>query len=310
MPTPTDDSTFLDRATARRRGIPLEVLLGHQYTKLFFDCYVRSTVTITPALLVRAAMYCWPNALGASHHSAAQLWGGVVPRSSDVHLAVESGCRTKRKGIKTHRHSERPTMGRQSGIPLTSPAQTFVDLAGGLDLVDLVILGDSLIKKNRVTIEELRRSVAVAGGRGHNTARRASTLVRAAVDSPNETRLRLLIVLAGLPEPTVNVTLRDLDGEIRRRLDLAYEKWKVAIEFDGRQHIEREPQWERDLLRREELEAQGWRFVVITATDIYTKPEQALARVAAAMRIQGMVVPRMHERWRNYFAPGSSSRAA
>ncbi len=216
----------------------------------------------------------------------------------------------KRMGIKTHRHAECPVMSRHAGIALTSPTQTFLDLAGGLDLVDVVILGDSLVKKSRVTIEELQRSAAVARGRGHLKASRASKLVRAAVDSPNETRLRLLMVLAGLPEPLVNVTIRDSDGEIMRRLDLGYEVPKLAVEYDGRHHIEREPQWERDLRRREELEAQGWRFVVITSTDIYLKPEQTLARITAAMNLQGMVIPRLHERWRNYFAAGPASCVA
>lgn len=298
------ETTFLNRDSARRRGIDLEDLLGPGHTKLFFDCYVPSTVRITPALLVRAAMFCWPSALGASHHSAAQLWGGVVPATSDVHLAVEATCRTKRNGIKTHRFAEQPVMATLAGVPLTSPIQTFLDLAAWLDLVDLVILGDSLLRNERFTVDQLRRAVSSMHGRGNRIAQRAAQLVRPAVDSPNETRLRLLLVLAGLPEPRVNLPVRDANGEVRRRLDLTYEKAKLAIEYDGRHHIDRMPQWQNDLLRREELEAQGWRFVVITASDIYSHPEQALARVAAAMGLQGMKVPRIHERWRRYFGSG------
>ena len=45
-------------------------------------------------------------------------------------------------------------------------------------------------------------------GRGCRLARRAASLAREGVDSPQETRLRLLLVLAGLPEPRVNVIIR------------------------------------------------------------------------------------------------------
>ena len=88
-------------------------------------------------------------------------------------------------------------------------------------------------------------------------ARRAASYVRARVDSPMETRLRLLLVLAGLPEPEVNRELRDELG-IVMRLDLCYPAIKVAIEYDVRQHLTSASQWERDVERRNDLVAQGW----------------------------------------------------
>jgi hypothetical protein len=68
--------------------------------------------------------------------------------------------------------------------------------------------------------------------------RRSASLARKGVDSPQETRLRLLLVLAGLPEPRVNLLLRGRDGSWRRRYDLAYELLRLIIEYDGRQHAE------------------------------------------------------------------------
>jgi hypothetical protein len=68
-------------------------------------------------------------------------------------------------------------------------------------------------------------------------AERAAGLVRAGVDSPPESRLRMLILLAGLPEPSVNYIIRDQDtGEWLRRFELAYEELRIAIEYEGRQH--------------------------------------------------------------------------
>jgi hypothetical protein len=57
---------------------------------------------------------------------------------------------------------------------------------------------------------------------GARLARRVAGLVRKGVDSAMETRLRLLIVLAGLPEPEVNVIVRDENGDWELRFDLCY----------------------------------------------------------------------------------------
>ncbi len=54
------------------------------------------------------------------------------------------------------------------------------------------------------------------------------------VDSPMVTRLRMLIVLAGLPEPKVNLVIRDEYGHPVRRYDLGYEKSRTLVEYDAR----------------------------------------------------------------------------
>ena len=80
-----------------------------------------------------------------------------------------------------------------------------------------------------------------------------------------ETRLRMVIVLAGLPEPKVNHVLPDLAGEWLARLDLSYPAYRLIIEYDGRQHAEDSRQWHRDLERREQLETLGWQLVIVTS---------------------------------------------
>lgn len=121
-----------------------------------------------------------------------------------------------------------------------------------------------------------------------------------------ETRSRLLVVLAGLPEPEVNVCLHDDAGEVRRRLDLAYRRYRLAIEYDGRQHAESQRQWESDVARREELDSEDWRIITLLAKDIYKQPAATLERVVRAMRKVGMAVPRPADEWRRHF-PGHTT---
>lgn len=89
-----------------------------------------------------------------------------------------------------------------------------------------------------------------------------------------ETRLRLLIVLAGLPEPTVNLIFRRQDGDWKIRLDLRYPDHKSAVEYDGRHHGEDIDQWHRDLGRREYLEQRGGRLIVVTSPNSTGHPKR------------------------------------
>jgi hypothetical protein len=134
-------------------------------------------------------------------------------------------------------------------------------------------------------------------------ARRAAALVRAGVDSPMETRLRLLIVLAGLPEPEVDHRVHADDGTLLRRYDLSYLPHRLIIEYDGRQHADSEEQWLTDLWRDEALDDERIRRLVIVAQDIYSTPANTLARITRAMRSTGMPVPRLGDEWRRHF-PG------
>jgi len=119
-------------------------------------------------------------------------------------------------------------------------------------------------------------------GRGGKLARRAARYVREGVDSAMETRLRLLLVLAGLPVPEVNVILRHPDGSWWMRFDLCYPSLKLIIEYDGRHHAEDSEQWLHDLKRREALDRMGWRVIVVTMHDYYDAPEEVLHRVRDA----------------------------
>jgi hypothetical protein len=117
-----------------------------------------------------------------------------------------------------------------------------------------------------------------------------------------ESRLRMLIVLAGLPEPEVNHIVRDSDGTWLRRYDLWYADARVVVEYDGRQHAEDTDQWASDLERREEIDDQGIRILVVTAAGIYREPLRTLQRVRRQLLRRGYVaVPPITSDWEPYF---------
>lgn len=295
------------RAEARACGLPRSRLLSREFLKVCYDQYVVATVPITTRVKAQAALNISPAGSFASHHTAAELWGAVVPDTAETHVSLPSAeGRCVRRGVRSHVAWPGARATHLRGVRLSEPEQSFLELAAvGVDLVDLVVAGDSLVKAKRTTPEALIAAAHAWTGRGCRRARRAAGLVRSNVDSPMESRLRMLLVLAGLPEPEVNLIMRGPDGAWQRRFDMYYKKWRVLVEFDGRQHAEDSEQWTSDIYRREELDRRGDRLVVITKEGIYEEPLRTLERVRAALVDRGVAgLPRRFKpEWQRYF-PG------
>jgi hypothetical protein len=117
-----------------------------------------------------------------------------------------------------------------------------------------------------------------------------------------ETRLRMLLVLAGLPEPVVNVVLVHEDGSWRRRFDLCYLRIKLVVEYNGRHH-RREPQLSKDRVRSDELEPEGYEILAFEAEDIFATPEATLEKVRRHLILRGWGPVRpINDKWRRDFA--------
>lgn len=173
------------------------------------------------------------------------------------------------------------------GIGVSAPEQLFVELATQLHLVDLVVAGDHLVAHHEgITPQVLADFAADATMPGARAAAAAATYVRAKVRSPMESRVRMLLVLAGLPEPGINVLVgTGEDGLLRREHDLVYTRSKTIVEYDGEQHATE--QWERDLERREEADDDGWRMLTVVSKGIYRRPDLTLEKVHRVLRERG-----------------------
>jgi hypothetical protein len=293
------------RAEARAAGITADMLLTKRYQKLFWDSWVLRDIQVTPLLRASAVLNLVPAGSHISHHTAAELWGATVPADGHTHVWLPSATgRQIRAGVRSHYGNAPVQTTLRKGLPISTPEQTFLDLAAaGLSLVDLVVAADGMIRAGHTKPERLLAAAEQWHGRGCRRARRAAGLAREGVDSPTETKLRLLIVLAGLPEPGVNLILRGRDGSWRRRYDLAYEHWRLIIEYDGRQHADDTEQWLGDIYRREELDQLRWRLIVVTAEGIYDDPLRTLERVRDALIERGATPIRrtFKAEWRVHF---------
>jgi hypothetical protein len=110
-----------------------------------------------------------------------------------------------------------------------------------------------------------------------------------------ETRLRMLLVLAGLPEPVVNHTIRDRQGRVLMRFDLSYPDLLIVIEYVGRQHRADLDQWDRDEERKDWFDDSGWRHVPVFP--LHRRPDTTVERVVRALASRG-VRARTTDDWR------------
>jgi hypothetical protein len=269
-------------ADAQTLGISRGVLRGAQYRRVLGSVYIDGKIAVTPRLQAEAALLLTPDAV-VSHQTALSLWTANDRAGDVVHVTVQRDPRLtlpRVSGLRVHevQHLDRAL---RDGLPLTPPERTYLDLAPYCDLAKLVSAGDSLVRRTDIEPLQLIEAMAAAiGVRGVRLAREAAALVRAGVDSPMESLLRMILVSGGLPEPEIGYVISDAAGGWLAEPDLTYPEVRLAIEYDGRHHIVDARQWRQDIRRRENLEREGWLVRVVTAYDLLNIPRTVVARIS------------------------------
>ncbi|MGB4135176.1 MAG: hypothetical protein WA971_01345 [Microbacterium sp.] len=225
-----------------------------------------------------------------SHSTGLALTGVPLPftRASAhrVHLSSRRPAgQPRRSGTIGHRLQERePARWKAKGLPIEHPARMWRQAAAEWRLDDLIIAADHLILPRRrlLTAADLRREVEEAGEAAGRLLSRALAEARTGAESPEETRLRLLLVRSGLPEPEVNLDVFD-GGSFVGRLDLAFPRYRVGVEYDGRVHAENDRQFARDADRWDAIRAAGWQHVRILSHHLRPNPQVALDKTTRAL---------------------------
>lgn len=158
------------------------------------------------------------------------------------------------------------------GLLLSSPAELLLELATTLEHDEVVIAIDHVLGPNSAfgptTRETVRRALEPYRRRpGYRRVLRAFADARGGVESPGETRTRLLVTRAGFPEPIPNLRVPDPHSGITRRIDNAYASLLIGLEYDGDIHRSRGA-WREEHARRDSLESAGWTLRRLTAADV------------------------------------------
>ncbi|TDD63770.1 DUF559 domain-containing protein [Jiangella aurantiaca] len=287
VPEPFSSRPFRVR-DATSAGVPVDVLDGPRFRRPFQGVRIPSSVPDSLVTTCQAARLVLPREVAFSHETAVLLCELPVPAfDGDVDVIVPPGAVVPRlAGTDGHVGLDPATVIEFHGLPVVRPERTFVHLAATWRLDDLVVLGDAMLRR-WTTPDRLHDEVAaLTRRRGIVRAREALRLIRPEVDSPMETRLRLLIVDAGLPCPEVGVNVVDETGAWLARPDLSYPHLKIAIEYDGDHHRTDQRQWRRDRYRDEQLRDAGWIVIPLTADDVLRHPRRTIDRIRRYVQLR------------------------
>lgn len=186
------------------------------------------------------------------------------------------------RGITTRRDTLLPGETVDIGeMMLTSAARTAFGIGRRSPVNRGVAHLDALLRATGCTVAD----VADPAGRhrGVRGLRRLETtlpLVDPGSQSPKETSLRLFIVRDGLPKPTTQIPVLAEDGTPLAYLDMGWEEWMVAVEYDGDQHRTDRRQYVKDIRRLEMLAELGWIVIRVVAED---GPAEIRRRIRAAL---------------------------
>lgn len=261
-------------------------LRGPRFVRLFPDVYA-PTGDGPPhlALRSRAAAILVEGRGVLSGYSAAELLGAsCAPFDAPAEVTLLHGRQRDLPGLLVHRDAVAPgELAQIGGIRVTRPTRTAWDLARRLDGVEGVVAVDRLANRHRFS-PDLLLNYAVHYPRARGNRRIADALARAArySGSPMESRLRLLLVDAGLPRPQVQWVVQDPVARTAVWLDLAYPDAMIGIEYEGEEHTTREGVL-RDAGRYTRLVDRGWRIYRYTKYEIRGEPQRIVDQIGRGL---------------------------
>jgi very-short-patch-repair endonuclease len=254
---------------AQRAGLRRWHLEGAAWRRVGPKTYVAANLEDSPMLRLLAAARRIPSSAVFSGLTAAWLHGLDVSPCDPIEVTapVSTGIGA-RVGIKVRRTELREgDVVMVRGLPATTIVRTLRDMSARLSLTEAVVLCDLALHAGLLTVAVLNEATAMSSGlHGVVTLRKAMQHVEPAAESPMETRLRMLLVAAGLPRPEAQVEIRDELMRFVGRLDLYYRAQRLGLEYDGATHRENLVE---DNRRQNRLLNAGVRLLRFTAGDIY-----------------------------------------
>jgi very-short-patch-repair endonuclease len=263
------------------------MLRGPRFRRLFPDIYIPADAHVDLELLSRAAylLVAGRGALGG--HSAAELLGAsCAPLGAPAEVVLPHRIRPRPELLV--RQDQVPTDELQvlDGVVVTSPERTAFDLGRRAPLVEAVVAVDALSHVHGFDPSEvLAMARRHPGAWGSAQLPRVVELSDGRAGSPMETRIRMALRFGGLPLPTLQHAVGPYE------LDLCYPAVRIAIEYNGRDHLDPDRAL-RDLRREAYLTNAGWIVLRFGAYLVLRRPDlvadRVRARLVAAARTAGL----------------------
>lgn len=210
-----------------------------------------------------------------SHESAAAAWGlDVLTPPTKPHILVPHDRRAP-EGCHVHwvrRQELADVITTEPFGPLTTLARTLADCARTLPFRDALVIVDSALGRQRISLHELHVLATSLRGPGAKRARKVLLAGDGRSDSVGETLVRAAALEAGAPRPELQyrIDLSSPDSSGIAVADLAWPTYddrevKVVVEHDGFDaHGVRRESFDRDRERWNALQDEGWTLRIFT----------------------------------------------
>jgi hypothetical protein len=258
--------------------------LMRSYAKVHRNVYSRAGVELT-ALDRAYAAWLWSGRRATLvGHSAAALHGSdAIPANLPAEIAHSRRGVPRAIAIRSRciRDDELCTV---DGIQCTTAARTAYDIGRHTRADTSIIRIDSLLNATRCTVTDVASIAArYPGARGIRQLRAALDLADDGAESPQETRLRLLLVRSGFPRPVTQIPVTNQWGRVVRRIDMGWPEEMVGVEYDGAHHFENPDDYAKDIMRLEFLADRGWTIVRVSSRQLRYEQPAIVRRVARAL---------------------------
>ena len=247
--------------------------------------YSDADIPLTHGLRCDAALLVIPNTAAIGGRSAAWLHGIELVKTWDpVEVIVPPDARFGPvRGLRIRR-TELPkddVIRAPGRVAVTTPERTAWDIARFHKLEESVPLLDVMVAARLVTVKSLQARLSGNTVRwGRRRIATALDLIDRRAESPQESRVRVRLVLAGLPRPVSQHDVFD-GSRFIARVDLAWPAQRVAVEYDGIWHADA-AQLHRDRRRLNSLIAAGWAVIHVTAVRMHDF-DTVVAEIRAAL---------------------------
>ncbi|HTK67944.1 MAG TPA: DUF559 domain-containing protein [Pseudonocardia sp.] len=274
-----DDQAFLGSAAIASGGHTRAELRGPRFRRVFHDVYLPAAApeSLHTRSLAAYRLVADRGGVLAGYSATSLLRAECAPVDAPAEVIVDWNLES-RAGLRVHRDTLRPDEVRTvAGCRVTTPLRTAYDLGRWLGLPEAVVALDTLAARFGFRPEDVR-ALRRPGARNIRYLDQAVELADPASDSPMETRLRVLLVLGGLPAPAVQHPVPDASGNILGRLDLAYPSALLGLEYDGEFHYD-PARAIRDRRRDARMAAWGWQVMRFSAADVLATPNRTVELV-------------------------------
>jgi very-short-patch-repair endonuclease len=267
---------------ARDAGLTLSALSSKAWKRIGAELYRWAELPEDPWLTLSALRRMLPRETVFVGATAAWLHGLDVEPANPVEVSVSAASGLRSRAGLVVRRLEIPSAEvvsirqlRATALPLTLAGlclrQPAAEALVAIDMALHLGLSDSAA---------LVQYADASKGRPGAARLRALALLAAPAQSPMETRLRWLLIRAGLPQPEVQSELQDGAARFVGRVDLYYPAARLVIEFDGGNHRERMVE---DNRRQNLLVNAGYRLLRFTGSDLHARADVVVTQVRAAL---------------------------